>query len=106
MNAISLQRPSCAPASVCFSKDERSAVHTVSGIEGVGTRTKAIVPIFVAGEFMGVVGFDNTRQHRAIEASELPAALRAEAHWASTTPLSATTPPTACQTLSVSRNST
>jgi signal transduction histidine kinase len=62
-----------AGRSVCFSKDERSAVHTVSGIEGVGTRTKAIVPIFVAGEFMGVVGFDNTRQHRAIEASELAA---------------------------------
>jgi len=62
-----------AGRSVCFSKDERSAGHTVSGIEGVGTRTKAIVPIFVAGEFMGVVGFDNTRQHRAIEASELAA---------------------------------
>jgi signal transduction histidine kinase len=31
------------------------------------------VPIFVAGEFIGVVGFDNTRQHRAIESSELAA---------------------------------
>ncbi len=39
----------------------------------MGTRTKAIVPIFVAGEFMGVVGFDNTRQHRAIDAAELAA---------------------------------
>jgi signal transduction histidine kinase len=61
-----------AGRSVCFSKAEMSG-STFSGIEGVGTRTKAIVPIFVAGEFMGVVGFDNTRQHRAIEPSELAA---------------------------------
>ena len=31
------------------------------------------MPIFVAGEFIGVVGFDNTRQHRAIDAAELAA---------------------------------
>ena len=53
------------------SKAEMSTGST--GIEGFGTRTKAIVPIFVAGEFIGVVGFDNTRQHRAIEPSELAA---------------------------------
>jgi signal transduction histidine kinase len=42
-------------------------------IEGVDTKTKAIVPIFVGGEFIGVVGFDNTHQHRAIDAAELAA---------------------------------
>ena len=62
-----------AGRSVCFSKDQISGGRTCSGIEGVGTRTKAIVPIFVAGEFVGVVAFDNTRQHRAIDASELAA---------------------------------
>ena len=62
-----------AGRSVCFSKDEMSSGPALSGIEGVGTKTKAIVPIFVAGEFVGVVGFDNTRQHRAIEPSELAA---------------------------------
>jgi signal transduction histidine kinase len=43
------------------------------GFEGVGTKTKAIVPIFVAGEFTGVVGFDNTKQRRAIDSAELSA---------------------------------
>jgi signal transduction histidine kinase len=62
-----------AGRSVCFSKDEMSAGQVLAGIEGIGTKTKAIVPIFVAGEFIGVVGFDNTRQHRAIDASELAA---------------------------------
>src|SRR6202008_1615542 len=32
-----------------------------------------IVPIFVGGEFIGVVGFENTRRQRAIETSELAA---------------------------------
>lgn len=62
-----------AGRSVCFSKADMAIGTTYSGIEGVGTRTKAIVPIFVGGEFIGVVGFDNTRQHRAIEPSELAA---------------------------------
>jgi signal transduction histidine kinase len=62
-----------AGRSVCFSKDQISPGHASPGIEGVGTQTKAIVPIFVAGEFIGVVGFDNTRQHRAIDAAELAA---------------------------------
>ena len=61
-----------AGRSVCFSKDGASGV-TSWAIEGVGTRTKALVPVFVAGEFIGVVGFDNTRQHRAIDAAELAA---------------------------------
>jgi len=60
-----------AGRSVCFTRGEVSTGHTFSAIEGVGTQTKAIVPIFVAGEFIGVVGFDNTRQHRAIDAAEL-----------------------------------
>ena len=62
-----------AGRSVCFSKDEVATGYASSGIRGIGTQTKAIVPIFVAGEFTGVVGFDNTRQHRAIESSELAA---------------------------------
>jgi signal transduction histidine kinase len=61
-----------AGRSVCFSKGEPSAGQ-VSAIEGIGTRTKAIVPIFVAGEFNGVVGFDNTQRQRAIDAAELAA---------------------------------
>lgn len=62
-----------AGRSVCFSKDEVTHENTFSVIQGIGTRTKAIVPIFVAGEFTGVVGFDNTRQHRAIDGAELAA---------------------------------
>src|ERR1700681_3157432 len=62
-----------AGRSVCLSKSETPSGHASSGIEGVGTKTKAIVPIFVASEFIGVVGFDNTRQQRAIDASELAA---------------------------------
>ncbi len=62
-----------AGRSVCFSKGEITGASNVTGIEGTGTQTKAIVPVFVAGEFTGVVGFDNTRQHRAIDAAELAA---------------------------------
>ena len=62
-----------AGRSVCFSKDEMTIAHTPSGIQAIGTQTKAIVPIFVAGEFIGVVGFDNSHQQRAIDASELAA---------------------------------
>src|SRR5258708_3943708 len=62
-----------AARSVCLSPSEISGGRAASGIEGVGTKTKAIVPIFVASEFIGVVGFDNTRQQRAIDASELAA---------------------------------
>ncbi|MGH8267667.1 MAG: GAF domain-containing sensor histidine kinase, partial [Steroidobacteraceae bacterium] len=62
-----------AGRSVCFSKSDPSDGPCSPGFEGIGTRTKAIVPIFVAGEFIGVVGFDNTRQHRAIDAAELAA---------------------------------
>jgi signal transduction histidine kinase len=61
-----------AGRSVYFRKGETSSGYA-SAIEGIGTQTKAIVPIFVAGEFNGVVGFDNTRRQRAIDASELAA---------------------------------
>src|SRR5262252_828566 len=57
--------------SVCFSKDQMRP--GAFAIEGVDTKTKAIVPIFVGGEFIGVVGFDNTHQQRAIDAAELAA---------------------------------
>jgi signal transduction histidine kinase len=68
-----------AGRSVCLNPDAASAgCVAVKGIEGIGTQTKAIVPIFVAGEFVGVVGFDNTRQRRAIDSAEL-AALEAAA---------------------------
>ena len=75
--AMSASTPPCraelrAGRSVCFSKGYDD-VRRVTGFEGIGTKTKAIVPIFVAGEFIGVVGFDNTRQHRAIDAAELAA---------------------------------
>jgi len=62
-----------AGRSVCFTNGQSPVGRACSAIEGVGTQTKAIVPIFVAGEFIGVVGFDNTRQHRAIDAAELAA---------------------------------
>ena len=61
-----------AGRSVSFSKGE-SSTDQVSTIEGVGTRTKAIVPIFVGSEFIGVVGFDNTHGQSAIDAAELAA---------------------------------
>ena len=61
-----------AGRTVCLSKGESSGGQ-VSAIEGIGTQTKAIVPIFVGGEFIGVVGFDNTRRQRAIDAAELAA---------------------------------
>ncbi|MDE2051461.1 MAG: GAF domain-containing protein, partial [Gammaproteobacteria bacterium] len=63
-----------AGRSVCLNKsDSPVGCAGVSGFEGIGTKTKAIVPIFVAGEFIGVVGFDNTRQRRAIDSAELAA---------------------------------
>jgi signal transduction histidine kinase len=62
-----------AGRSVCFSNGESAVGRACTAIEGVGTQTKAIVPIFVAGEFIGVVGFDNTHRERAIDAAELAA---------------------------------
>ena len=61
-----------AGRSVCFNKTDVPEGHP-GGFQGIGTQSKAIVPIFVAGEFMGVVGFDNTRQKRDIGAAELAA---------------------------------
>src|SRR6201987_3053782 len=62
-----------AGRSVCFSHGESAVGRACSAIEGVGTQTKAVVPIFVCGDFIGVVGFDNTRRQRAIDAAELAA---------------------------------
>jgi signal transduction histidine kinase len=53
-----------AGRSVCLSRDETSSGQVPA---------QAIVPIFVAGEFNGVVEFDNTSRHRAIDAAELAA---------------------------------
>jgi signal transduction histidine kinase len=62
-----------AGRSVCLSKSDSAAEYSSVGFEGIGTKTKAAVPIFVAGEFTGIVGFDNTRQLRAIDSAELSA---------------------------------
>ncbi|MFL6606342.1 MAG: GAF domain-containing sensor histidine kinase [Steroidobacteraceae bacterium] len=62
-----------AGRSVCLSKDDSPVAYSTVGFEGIGTKTKAIVPIFVGGEFTGVVGFDNTKQRRAIDSAELSA---------------------------------
>ncbi|HEY1890939.1 MAG TPA: GAF domain-containing sensor histidine kinase [Steroidobacteraceae bacterium] len=63
-----------AGRSVCLNKCDTQVEYAgVTGFEGIGTKTKAIVPIFVAGEFIGVVGFDNTRQRRGIDSAELAA---------------------------------
>ena len=61
-----------AGRSVCLSPESLTA-ESITGLEGIGTKSKAIVPVFVAGEFSGVVAFDNTRQRRAIDSSELSA---------------------------------
>jgi signal transduction histidine kinase len=62
-----------AGRSVCLSKSDSAAEFSTFGFEGIGTKTKAIVPIFVGGEFTGIVGFDNTKQRRAIDSAELSA---------------------------------
>jgi signal transduction histidine kinase len=61
-----------AGRSVSFSPHETPDGHAVA-FQGIGTQSKAIVPIFVAGEFIGLVSFDNTRQRRAVDAAELAA---------------------------------
>ena len=62
-----------AGRSVLFSHGESAVGRACSAIEGIGTQNKAIVPVFVGGEFVGVAGFDNTRGQRAIDAAELAA---------------------------------
>jgi signal transduction histidine kinase len=62
-----------AGRTVCLSKSDNDCGYKPVGIEGEGTQTKAIVPIFVGGEFTAVVGFDNTKQRRAIDSAELSA---------------------------------
>jgi signal transduction histidine kinase len=62
-----------AGRSVCLSKSDSADAYTPVSFEGIGTKTKAIVPIFVGGEFTGIVGFDNTKQRRAIDSAELSA---------------------------------
>jgi signal transduction histidine kinase len=62
-----------AGRSVCLSMSDSAAEYASVGFEGIGTKTKAIVPIFVASEFIGIVGFDNTKQRRAIDTAELAA---------------------------------
>jgi len=59
--------------SVSLSWCQTNPSQTCTVMEGIGTKSKAIVPIFVDGEFSGVVGFDNTRQRRSIDLAELSA---------------------------------
>ncbi|HVW70431.1 MAG TPA: GAF domain-containing sensor histidine kinase [Steroidobacteraceae bacterium] len=61
-----------AGRSVCLSMSD-SAAEYGAGFEGIGTKTKAVVPIFIGGEFTGLVSFDNTKQRRAIDTAELAA---------------------------------
>ncbi|HEX5046467.1 MAG TPA: GAF domain-containing sensor histidine kinase [Gammaproteobacteria bacterium] len=64
-----------AGRSVCLDEDRSSAVeaYLCGGLHGIGTKTNAIVPIFVDSEFAGVVTFDVCREHRAIGRAELSA---------------------------------
>ena len=61
-----------AGRSVCMNKDPDSG-EILPSLEGAGTKSKAIVPIFIDNEYFGVVGFDNTRQRRDIDSAELAA---------------------------------
>lgn len=62
-----------AGRSVCIIKEGTREEACDCVLEGVGTKTKAIVPIFLDGEYVGVVGFDSTRQRRSIDSAELSA---------------------------------
>ena len=64
-----------AGRTLCLGADELSTVAPGScgGLHGVGTKSKAVVPIFVGGEFAGVVAFDVCREGRAIGSAELSA---------------------------------
>ena len=46
-----------AGRTVYFSKSDDQTEFVAVGFEGEGTKTKAIVPIFVGGEFTGCGGF-------------------------------------------------
>jgi signal transduction histidine kinase len=62
-----------AGRSVCIIKEGAREENCGCALEGVGTKTKAIVPMFIDGEYVGVVGFDSTRQLRSIDSAELSA---------------------------------
>lgn len=62
-----------AGRSVCIIKEGTREEACCCVLEGVGTKTKAIVPMFLDGEYIGVVGFDSTRQRRSIDSAELSA---------------------------------
>ncbi|HVY79763.1 MAG TPA: GAF domain-containing sensor histidine kinase [Steroidobacteraceae bacterium] len=62
-----------AGRSVCIIKEGAREEACGCALEGVGTKTKAIVPMFIDGEYVGVVGFDSTRQLRSIDSAELSA---------------------------------
>lgn len=72
---VSAQIETCsqlrAGRSICMYKDPVSG--EMSPTLQSGTKTKAIVPIFLDNEYVGVVAFDNTRQRRNIDAAELAA---------------------------------
>jgi signal transduction histidine kinase len=72
-NCVSVFAELRAGRSVSVSNGGSTVGRVCAAVAGVGTQTKAIVPIFVGGEFTGAVGFDNTRPQRAIDAAELAA---------------------------------
>jgi len=53
-----------AGRTVCINKEATDDLGCGCVLDGVGTKSKAIVPIFVDGEYVGVVGFDSTGQRR------------------------------------------
>jgi signal transduction histidine kinase len=63
-------RSVCLDASACSSSAESAAY---GSLRGAGTKSKAVVPIFIEGEFVGVVAFDACREHRPIGRAELSA---------------------------------
>ena len=68
--------PSCARVERSHLTDDAYAAAgrgRCGGLHGAGTRSKAVVPIFVGGEFVGVVAFDACRGRRAIGTAELSA---------------------------------
>ncbi len=62
-----------AGRTVCINREAPAPDDTDCGcvLDGVGTKSKAIVPIFVDGEYVGVVGFDSTQHRRAIDSAVL-----------------------------------
>ena len=62
-----------AGQTLCLDSSNPADCGCPSNVEGLATKSKAIVPILIDAEFIGVVGFDNVRQARSIDTAELSA---------------------------------